>query len=146
MIIFLVEACALSLMPDNLTKEQRSLCMSHIRSRWTSAEKKLHNFLKGSKIKHKMHPKISGSPDVILPKYKKAVFIQGCFWHKCPSCYKEPKSRKKYWLPKIERNIQRDRKNEKILKKNGWKIVKIWEHELKKNKNRLSDFFSKKLL
>jgi len=133
-------------MPDNLTKEQRSLCMSNIRSKWTSAEILLHNFLKGSKIKHKMHPKIDGSPDVIILKQKKAVFLHGCFWHKCRLCYKEPKTRREYWLPKIEKNIIRDRKNERTLRKNGWKIIKIWEHELKKNKNKLPEFFNKKLL
>ncbi|MDA2935921.1 very short patch repair endonuclease [Patescibacteria group bacterium AH-259-L05] len=120
--------------------------MSRIRSRWTSAERLLHNFLKGAKIKHKMHPKIEGSPDAILLEYKKAVFIHGCFWHKCRLCYKEPKTRKEYWLPKIEKNVRRDRKNERALRKDGWRIVKIWEHELKKHKSRLSEFFNKKLL
>ena len=133
-------------MPDNLTKEQRSFCMSRIRSKWTSAETALHNFLKGLKIKHKMHPKIDGSPDIILLKQKKAIFLHGCFWHKCRLCYKEPKTRKEYWLPKIEKNIRRDKKNERALRKGGWKIIKIWEHELKKNKNKLPDFFNKKLL
>lgn len=133
-------------MPDNLTKTQRSLCMSRIKSRWTSAERGIHNFLKGLKIKHKMHPKIGGSPDVIIPQRKKAVFLQGCFWHKCPFCYKEPQSRRRYWLPKLEGNIKRDRMNEKILRKGGWTIVKIWEHELKQNKKILPVFFNKKLL
>lgn len=93
-----------------------------------------------------MHPTIRGSPDVILLEQKKAVFLHGCFWHKCHLCYREPKSQRKYWLPKIERNIRRDKANEKSLRKSGWKIVKIWEHELKQNKQVLSEFFKKKLL
>lgn len=133
-------------MADTLTKAQRSWTMSRIRSRWTSAEKAVHGFLKGLRIKHRMHPKIEGSPDVLVPDQRKAVFLHGCFWHKCPACYIEPKSRKKYWLPKIERNVRRDKENEKLIRKNGWKIVKIWEHEFKRNKARLPKFLYKKLL
>jgi DNA mismatch endonuclease (patch repair protein) len=118
-------------MVDNLTKKQRSFCMSMIKSKWTLPEKKIHNLLKSWKIKHKMHPKIKGSPDIILKDKKIAIFIHGCFWHKCPKCFKNPKSKKSYWFPKIKRNINRDKVNINILKKAGWKVVKIWEHELK---------------
>ena len=119
-------------MADNLTKEQRSKCMTNIRSKWTIQERKLHDFLKGNKIKHKMHPKLAGNPDILLTSTKTAVFLQGCFWHKCPKCYKEPKTRKKYWLPKIQNNVKRDRKNAKILKGEGFNVLKIWEHDIKK--------------
>jgi DNA mismatch endonuclease, patch repair protein len=119
-------------MSDNLTKEQRSYCMSRIRSKWTKQEKSLHNKLKGLKIKHKMHPDIEGHPDIILKKKKVAIFLHGCFWHKCPKCYKEPKTDKKYWLPKIESNVKRDKRNLKLLRKANYKAMKIWEHEIKK--------------
>ncbi|MFA5333326.1 MAG: very short patch repair endonuclease [Candidatus Nanoarchaeia archaeon] len=115
---------------DKMTKAQRSYCMSQIRSKWTKPEVKVHNILKGNKIRHKMHPKIEGSPDIILKDRKLAIFIHGCFWHKCPKCYKEPKSNKKYWLPKIERNVERDNLNKKMLKKQGYKSLVIWEHEI----------------
>jgi|TARA_Y100000310_G_C20687177_1_gene819834 DNA mismatch endonuclease (patch repair protein) len=118
-------------MADNLTKEQRTKCMSRIRSKWTIQERKLHNFLKGNKIRHKMHPKLTGNPDILLTSTKTVVFLQGCFWHKCPKCYKEPKTRKKYWLPKIQNNVKRDRKNAKILKKEGFNVLKMWEHQVK---------------
>ncbi len=120
-------------MADNLTKEQRSKTMSRIRSKWTSQEKKIHNYLKGNKIKHKMHPNIKGSPDILLKDTKTVIFLHGCFWHKCPKCYKEPKSNKEYWLPKIEKNVKRDRKNKKLLKAQGFKVIIIWEHEIKKD-------------
>ncbi len=120
-------------MPDTLTKEQRSYCMSRIRSKWTAQEKKIHNYLKGNKIKHKMHPKLVGCPDILLTKSNTAVFLHGCFWHKCPKCYKKPKTRKKYWLPKIQNNVKRDRKNAKILKTEGFNVFKIWEHQVKKD-------------
>ena len=126
-------------MPDNLTKDQRSKCMSHIRSKWTVQEKKIHNFLKGNKVKHRMHPKLTGSPDILLTNTNTVVFLQGCFWHKCPKCYKEPKIRKKYWLPKIENNAKRDRKNTKILKSEGFHVLKIWEHQVKKDLNKVME-------
>jgi len=118
-------------MADNLTSEQRSKTMSRIRSKWTTQEKKIHNYLKGNKIKHKMHPKISGSPDLIFENSKTAVFLHGCFWHKCPKCYKKPKTNKKYWVAKIENNVKRDQKNSKSLKKLGFNVIHIWEHSVK---------------
>lgn len=107
--------------------------MSRIRSKWTKQEKILHNKLKGLKIKHKMHPDIEGHPDMILKKKKVAVFLHGCFWHKCPKCYKEPKTDKKYWLPKIDNNVKRDKRNLKLLRKQGYTAIKLWEHDIKKN-------------
>ena len=130
-------------MADNLTEEQRKKCMCSIKSKWTTQESKIHNFLKGNKIKHKMHPKIKGSPDIIIPNKKIAIFLQGCFWHKCPIHYKEPKSKKRYWVGKIKRNVLRDRNNVKLLKKQGWKVVIIWEHDLKRFDKILPVFLSK---
>src|SRR3989344_212154 len=124
-------------MSDNLTKEQRSKTMSRIRSKWTTQEKAIHNQLKGLKIKHKMHPDIEGHPDIILKRKKVAVFLHGCFWHKCPKCYKEPKTDKKYWLPKIQNNVKRDKRNLKLLRKQGYKVVKLWEHDIKKDSNKV---------
>ncbi|MBR9677020.1 DNA mismatch endonuclease Vsr [Candidatus Woesearchaeota archaeon] len=120
-------------MSDNLTKSQRSYCMSNIRSKWTTQESKIHNYLKGNKIKHKMHPNITGSPDILLTKNKTVIFLHGCFWHRCPKCFKEPKTRMEYWIPKIENNVKRDKRNERNLKKEGYKVLKLWEHEIKKN-------------
>lgn len=120
-------------MVDNLTKAQRSLTMSKIRGKWTGPEKKLHNYLKSRKVKHKMHPKIEGSPDVLLAENATAVFLHGCFWHKCPICYREPKSNEDYWLPKIDANAKRDKKNSAALRKAGLKVVVLWEHEIKKD-------------
>lgn len=120
---------------DILTKEQRSYNMSMIRSRWTSPEKKIHNILKGRKIKHEMHPEMTGSPDLIIPDRKTAVFVHGCFWHRCTKHYVEPQSRRDFWLPKIERNVKRDDESFRILRKEGWKVVRIWEHDIRKNPN-----------
>jgi len=118
---------------DNLSKEQRSFTMSRIRSKWTKPELLVHNHLKGWKIRHKMHPKIEGHPDLILLDKLQAVFIHGCFWHKCALCYRPPKSHRDYWQKKITQNIARDKKNVMNLRKKGWKVICIWEHELKQD-------------
>ncbi len=104
--------------------------MSRIRSKWTKQEKTVHNFLKGMKIKHKMHPKIPGNPDILITEKTLVVFLHGCFWHKCPKCFKEPKSNKKYWIPKIERNVERDRENILSVRKHGYKALNLWEHDI----------------
>src|SRR3989338_9758831 len=110
-------------MADNLTKPQRHKNMVNIKSKWTKPELRLHNYLKGNRIKHKMHPFIDCNPDIILKDKKTAVFIHGCFWHKCSKCYKQPKINKKYWLPKIKRNVFRDKRNAKLLKLQGFNII-----------------------
>ncbi len=120
-------------MTDVMTKEQRSYNMSRIRSKWTSPERKIHNILKGRKVKHKMHPKIEGNPDIIISEHKIAVFIHGCFWHKCPKCFKAPSTRVDFWSKKIEDTIKRDKESTRKLKSNGWKIIRIWEHEIRKD-------------
>ena len=112
---------------DTLTKKQRSYCMSRIRSKNTKPELILKKKLKGFKY----HPKVYGSPDFINYKKKTAVFIDGCFWHKCPIHFKYPKSNRKYWLPKLKRNAVRDKEIETAYKNSGWKVKRIWEHKLK---------------
>ena len=116
---------------DNLKKEDRSKCMSHIRNKWTLPERKIHFYLKSKKIKHKMHPKIKGSPDIFLSETNTVVFLHGCFWHKCQKCFKMPNTNRSYWLLKINRNKERDKVNEQLLKRNRYKVIKIWEHQIK---------------
>lgn len=120
-------------MADVFSREKRSWVMSRIRSKWTKQEILVHNYLKGNQIRHKMHPKMKGSPDIILPDKKIAIFLHGCFWHRCPIHYREPKSKIKFWSTKIERNVLNDKRNIKLLRKQGWKVIIIWEHEIKKN-------------
>lgn len=113
-------------MADNLTTKQRSFCMSRIRSRGTKPElllkKKLQDFI--------YQPKVFGSPDFINYKKKEVVFIDGCFWHKCPKHYVQPKTNRKYWLPKLKKNVLRDNEINLAYKNAGWKVVRMWEHEL----------------
>jgi len=111
---------------DNLTKAQRRYCMSRIRSFGTKAELLSKKRLKGFVYQ----PNLYGRPDFVDFRKKIVVFIDGCFWHKCPKHYIEPKSNKKYWLPKLERNTIRDKEIDLAYKNSGWKVVRIWEHKL----------------
>lgn len=122
-------------MVDVLTKEQRSHCMSKIRSKGTKAELALKKDLRKHGFTYQ--PKITGKPDFAKRKDKIAIFIDGCFWHKCPKCYKEPKTRKSFWVEKIKRNVERDKEVNRLLKKEGWKVKRIWEHQIKKNLQRV---------
>lgn len=78
--------------------------------------------------------KLPGCPDIVLPKYKTVIFVNGCFWHKhdCPR-FVWPSSNQDYWRPKILRNIERDNQSRKELETLGWKVITVWECELKKN-------------
>lgn len=118
---------------DIMTKKQRSYNMSRIRGKWTSPEKKIHNMLKGWKIRHRMHPKIFGSPDIILSDSKTAVFIHGCFWHRCPKHFSMPKTRVKFWSEKIETNVMRDRVVKGKLRAEGYNVARIWEHQIRRD-------------
>jgi DNA mismatch endonuclease (patch repair protein) len=121
-------------MADVLTKKQRSYNMACIKSKNTGPELVLRKLLSQSKVSdYKLHYKIFGRPDLAFPKKRLAVFIDGCFWHKCPLCFVKPTSRIEFWKEKIRNNIKRDKQVNKFLKKNDWKFLRIWEHELKKN-------------
>lgn len=78
------------------------------------------------------HAALPGRPDFIFREQKLAVFVDGCFWHGCPSCYKRPSSNRAFWDAKVTNNRERDRRVARTLRKNGWRVVRIWEHELKK--------------
>ena len=118
-------------MVDVLTKNQRSILMSKVRSKWSKLEKRVHNRLKAEKIKHKMHPKMFGSPDILVGE-KKAIFIDSCFWHGCSKHKTQiPTTNRNFWVAKIKANKARDRKVTRVLRGKGYKIVRIWEHELR---------------
>jgi DNA mismatch endonuclease (patch repair protein) len=121
-------------MADVLTKKQRSYNMAQIKSKNTGPELALRKLLSENKVRgYRLHSKIFGKPDLVFTKKRLAVFIDGCFWHKCPGCFVKPTSRTKFWKEKIRNNIKRDKEVNKFLEKNNWKFLRIWEHELKKN-------------
>jgi len=120
---------------DKFTKEQRSYCMSQIKSRNTSVEVEFRKKIWQNGVRgYRLHCKqIPGSPDLFFPKRRLAVFIDGCFWHKCPKCYRESKSRKDYWDKKMLDNVSRDIRNNDQLNKMGIKVLRFWEHEIKRD-------------
>ncbi len=121
-------------MADVLTKKQRSYNMAQIKSKNTGPELALRKLLSKNKVRgYRLHSKIFGKPDLVFTKKRLSVFIDGCFWHKCPDCFVKPTSRTKFWKEKIRNNIKRDKEVNKFLEKNNWKFLRIWEHELKKN-------------
>ncbi len=119
---------------DNLKKTQRSYCMSRIRSYNTKAEVLFRKLLWANEIRsYRLKSKITGKPDLYFSKAQIAVFIDGCFWHHCLECYKRPKTNKKYWDKKIAGNVKRDEQINKKLIEQGIKVIRFWEHEIKKN-------------
>jgi DNA mismatch endonuclease (patch repair protein) len=121
-------------MADVHTKEQRSYNMSRIRSTNTKPEMLVRRFLHANGFRYKLHDKkLPGKPDIVLPKYKTIIFVHGCFWHGHAGCkyYVVPKTRTDWWLNKINGNIANDTKAIKALKKEGWKIINLWECDLK---------------
>jgi DNA mismatch endonuclease (patch repair protein) len=122
-------------MADVHSKETRSYNMSRIRSKNTKPEMLVRRFLHKNGFRYRLHVKnLPGKPDIVLPKYKTVIFIHGCFWHGHEGCkyYVVPKTRTEWWLNKIQGNAKNDTKSEALLKEAGWKIIKIWECELKK--------------
>ena len=111
--------------------------MSRIRSTNSKPEEIVRKYLFSKGFRYRKNvKKLPGCPDIVLPKYKTVIFVNGCFWHKhdCPR-FVWPSSNQDYWIPKIQRNIERDRLNAAELQKKGWHIITVWECELKK-KNR----------
>lgn len=124
-------------MADVFKPEVRSYTMSKIRKTNTKPEIVVRSFLFKNGFRFRIHVrKLPGNPDIVLPKYKTIIFVNGCFWHAHKGCKlnRMPKSNKEYWIPKIERNAARDLINKKELKKIGWRIITIWECELKNSK------------
>jgi len=122
-------------MTDVLTRKQRSYNMSMIKGRNTQPEIRLRKMLYANALRgYRLRYRLIGKPDIVFPKKKLAVFIDGCFWHKCPKCFIKPASNRKFWNRKIESNIKRDKVVNVELRKKGWKVLRIWEHELKNEK------------
>ena len=137
-------------MTDRLTPAQRHRCMSHIRSKDTKPELKVRRWLWTHGYRYRLNVKsVPGKPDIVMRKYKTAIFVNGCFWHghkvifptveTChgaslqivnSSCCKIPNTSRDFWVAKIRRNQERDQQNYKVLEENGWQVIVVWECEL----------------
>lgn len=117
-----------------MTPEQRSRCMSAIKSNDTKPEMLVRKYLHGMGLRYGLHnKKLPGSPDIVLRKYKTVIFINGCFWHGHDNCryYRLPKSNIEFWQTKINRNRERDKRDIEALRKRGWRVIVVWECELR---------------
>jgi DNA mismatch endonuclease, patch repair protein len=126
---------------DPLTPEQRSQRMALIRGRNTEPELVVRRLAWSMGYRYRLHRKqLPGRPDLVFTNRHKVVFIHGCFWHQHKRCkqYVMPKTRLEFWLPKLYLNVVRDVRNKRKLQKAGWKVLTLWECELK-NKQKLSE-------
>lgn len=122
-------------MADVFTKAKRSEVMSRIRASGNKGtELALIILLRCHQITGwRRNQFVFGKPDFVFLKQRVAVFVDGCFWHGCPRCYRQPKSNLKFWKQKISRNRKRDLVVNKELRRKGWRVVRIWEHDIAKH-------------
>ena len=136
-------------MVDTLTKEKRSWNMSRITSRNTKPEILLRSLLHREGFRFRLHDKrLPGKPDIVLPRHRTVIFVNGCFWHRHSNCKYAytPRSRQEFWLNKFQGTVQRDREKQKMLADLGWQVLVVWECELKRNSSLLISDISSKLL
>lgn len=119
---------------DPLTPEQRSERMSLVRRADTKPEMVVRRLAHGMGFRYRLHDgKLPGQPDLVFKGRRKVIFVHGCFWHQ-HGCriYRMPKTRTDFWLPKLKSNVERDRRARRLLRKDGWNILVIWECQLRK--------------
>ncbi|HEU4805167.1 MAG TPA: very short patch repair endonuclease [Nitrobacter sp.] len=119
---------------DRLSPERRSRLMSRIGQKDTGPELAVRSLLHRLGYRFRLHRRdLPGTPDIVLPRRRAVVFVHGCFWHG-HACKRSgmPKSRTEYWGPKIDANRRRDAKNRRVLRSLGWRVVIVWECELKR--------------
>jgi DNA mismatch endonuclease, patch repair protein len=127
---------------------RRSALMARVRQRHSAPEQSVRRILRSFEIPYRLHWKsLPGTPDIVLPDRKCVIFVHGCFWHRHTSCPKAtmPKSRVSFWADKFEKNVARDRRNARNIRKLGWKVVTVWECQCKhpeKLSTRLNRFLS----
>lgn len=121
-------------MADTVLKKKRSEIMSKVKSKDSKIEVDFRKAIWKEGFRYRKNPtNYFGKPDIVLPKYKTAIFIDSCFWHGCKKHCRLPTARKKYWAAKIQRNKERDKEVNRHYKKIHWKTIRVWEHEIAKN-------------
>ena len=121
-------------MADTVPKSVRSRIMSSVKQRHTKPEMIVRSLLHNLGYRFRLHRKdLPGSPDIVLPKFRTAIFVHGCFWHQHKNCNKSrrPSSNQEYWNNKLDQNISRDKRKEGELSKLNWRVVTIWQCEIK---------------
>nr|WP_244616617.1 very short patch repair endonuclease [Youhaiella tibetensis] len=121
-------------MMDSLSPEHRSWNMSRIRGGDTKPELRLRSLLHRAGYRFRLHAKdLPGKPDIVLPRFRTAIFVNGCFWHRHPGCRfaTTPSTRPEFWQTKFNGNVERDARNQATLEAAGWQVMVVWECELK---------------
>lgn len=135
-------------MSDKLTPEKRSWNMSRIKGKDTKIEVEVRKYLfsKGYRFR-KNDKRYPGKPDIVLPKYHVAIFVHGCFWHRHEGCKDAttPKTKTEFWLEKFDKNVKNDQIKQEKLRELGWKVIVIWECELKRSFQETMDKVEKEL-
>jgi DNA mismatch endonuclease, patch repair protein len=123
-------------MVDSISVDRRSWNMSRIKGRDTKPEKALRSLLHRAGFRFRLQVKeLPGRPDIVLPRYRTAIFVHGCFWHRHEGCRNAttPTTRTEFWQSKFDSNVERDHRNVQALKQAGWRVETVWECELKKD-------------
>ena len=121
-------------MADTVSRSKRTEIMSSVKQRHTKPEIAVRKILHRHGFRFRLHnKKLPGTPDIVLPKHKAVIFVHGCFWHQHEGCRKSrrPTSNIEFWNEKLDKNIARDNRKELELKKSGWKVLNIWDCEIK---------------
>lgn len=137
------------MMADSLTSAHRSWNMSRIRGRDTKPEVRLRSLLHRAGFRFRLHDrKLPGRPDIVLPKYRAVIMVHGCFWHRHEGCSNAttPSTRPEFWQAKFDGNVQRDRVAEERLATLGWRVLTVWECDLKKEPDSVVDAIRRQLL
>lgn len=121
-------------MPDVFTPQKRSQVMSRIRGKGNrDTELALLRLLRKQRITGwRRHLPLAGRPDFAFRRQRVAVFVDGCFWHQCPKCSSLPAGNREFWQKKLGENVRRDRAVTRRLRGDGWRVIRIWEHELRR--------------
>jgi DNA mismatch endonuclease (patch repair protein) len=125
-------------MGDNLKPEDRRRTMQAVKGKGTRLERRLFSMLAGMGLKgwNKNASDIVGKPDVVFVSEQVAIFVDGCFWHGCPFCRRTlPKTNREYWARKIKRNSELAKTHNRRLRKEGWTVIRVWEHEVRQSAN-----------
>jgi len=130
---------------DVHSQKQRSYNMSRIRGKNTKPELLLRKGLWQSGLRYRIHVKLPGKPDIVFTRQRLVIFVDGCFWHGCPEHSVKPRTNSEFWNTKLSGNIERDKANDKKLTDLGWTVMRFWEHDVKKDIERVIDNIKFKL-
>ncbi len=117
-------------MVDVMTPEQRSRCMSRVKSANTTTEIRLRKALWAAGLRYRLRYKLPWKPDLVFVSARLVVFVDGCFWHGCPVHAKKPKTNERFWDTKLRENVERDQRANGQLRRMGWNVLRLWQHDI----------------